>query len=297
MSNKLNVAKVPLNKARAYAENVFQKNNKRSLDEMLPDFDENYRLLQKKVKRAKTIPRIDMPVIDPGPEIDEFMFRLNQGHIDLFKPYARGRFIGVGKGAWGPGDLENQLGPADGPGGRHETFLTLGVQDGNPNDDVIPAKRVNTPVMRMLPTQGEVWLEKLIMNISNRGLPTPGGEITKQTVILSIEGYLLDGHHRWGQGMLVDPGLKYDALYVPMDIDRLLDIGKAYSAALGHSGRQASVHRMIRKAHSIPDPHQRDVFLKQAFQQLGNGEVRYDLWKKAQRYPHLSNQIFDIVFK
>ncbi len=216
-ASEFNVASVPLKKARAYAEKIFTEGGK-NLDEELPDFDKNYLALQKKTKRAMDVPRIDMPVIEPK-DMKLFDQRLKEGRIDIFKPYAKGHI-------YAPTNLTPQKGGED--------WVELGVKDGDPNDDVIKAKWTSIAANKLLPTQSQIWLSKLAGNVVKFGVPGPGSPITKTTIIVSKEGYILDGHHRFGQAMLAAPDLKLKALFIPLPIKVLLKIGRTYGNSVGN---------------------------------------------------------------
>lgn len=218
---KLNVANKPLKDARAYAEDIFLGTGK-SLDQIIPDFDKNYTNLQKATKKALDVPRIDMPVIEPT-DMEGFDLNLKKGTIDIFKPYAKGQLVA-------PQDMTKEEG---------EEWITLGVKDGNPNDDVIKGVWKEIPAKDLLPTQSQIWLEKLVSNIAKWGVPQAGSPITKATLIVSKEGYILDGHHRYGQAMLANPDLKLKALYIPLDIKTLLKIGRSYGAAIGNRPKES----------------------------------------------------------
>jgi len=220
-SKKMNVATVPLVKARAYAESVFRKAGK-DLDAVLPDFNKNYLMLQRKTKAALDVPRIQMPVIEPV-DMKDFHGRLKKGRLDLFQPYAKGKLKLAGS-SW------NKMDDKEG-----QEWVELGVKDGNKTDDVIKASWGSVAGKDMLPTQSQIWLEKLIVNIDKFGKPGPGSPILKTTIIVSKEGYILDGHHRFGQVMLADPGLKIRALKVPLSIGFLLKVGRSYGGARGHT--------------------------------------------------------------
>ena len=213
----LNAGSVPLAKAREYAEEVFGK----PPEEVIPDFDKNYKLLQKKVKGALGVPRIQMPVIEPD-DIAAFKERLGAGRVDIFKPYVKGKLVG-----------HKELVSEDGP------WVELGIKDGDPDDDVIRAKITKIPVGKLKPTQNQIWLEKTFGNIAKWGLPKGGSPVLSTTLIVSSDGYILDGHHRFSQAVMADPSLKMEALLVPLPIKELLKIGKMYGEAIGNSGKQA----------------------------------------------------------
>lgn len=216
----IETAKLPV--ARAYAERKFREHN-RNLDNTLPDFDSNYLLTQKYCQEyAKNIPRDKMPVIEPS-DMPEFDSKLEGGYIDIFKPYAM-------KHPHFPKTFKSQK--------AREGWVLLGQQDGNPTDDVIEAEILRVPAKDLKPLQSQIWLDKIIKDTLKFGKPHRGSTVTNTTIIMSKEGYILDGHHRWGQVMLADPNLKMKVLQVPMDIDTLLKVGKSYGEAVGNKPKK-----------------------------------------------------------
>ena len=215
----LNVLKVPLAKARAYAEKVMEKAGK-NLDDVLPDFDANYAKLQAKKGVAKSIAREKMPVINT-PQMSQFAADLKKGRVDIFKPFAKGALK-----AYMPG---YKLKSSDGP-----EWLTLGVKDGDLKDDIVKAKWTQVAASKMKPTQNQIWLEKLVGQAAAHGAAGPGSFATKATIIVSRDGYILDGHHRFGQVMLAGPSTKMKSLVIPMGINDLLKMGTTYAAAIGN---------------------------------------------------------------
>lgn len=223
----LNVKSTSLKKARAYAEAEMEKAGQ-NLDEVLPNFDKNYELLQKKMSKAKNISRINMPVIEPS-DMALFNKRLNEGAVDIFKPYARGYL---------PHPTESG---GDVPG---KQWVSLGFEDGVSGDDAVKGKMSKMSVRDLLPLQGEIWLENMIKPIIKFGPATSGSPILKAPVIVSGDKYILDGHHRFGQAMLANPSLKLNALYIPLKIDKLLEVGKNYGDAIGNAPK-ASVYASV----------------------------------------------------
>ena len=215
---KYNVASLNLAKARDYAASEF-KNAGKTLDEVIPEFDKNYMNLQKACNSALDIPRIDMPVIEPS-DMKTFVQALGMGRIDIFRPFKVDNFI-----KRFPKDLDKKQG---------KEWITLGTQDGNKKDDVIKGKWTSISANKLKPTQSQIWLEKLVGNIIEFGVPQDGSPITKASVISSQEGYILDGHHRYGQAMLANPTLKLSALWIPLDIKTLLAMGRSYGNAIGN---------------------------------------------------------------
>ena len=215
---KYNVASLNLAKARDYAEGEFLNAGK-TLDEVIPEFDKNYMNLQKACNSALDIPRIEMPVIEPK-DMKLFTKQLALGRIDIFRPYKVDNFI-----KRFPRDLDKKHG---------KEWVTLGTKDGDKTDDIIKGKWTSIPAKKLKPTQSQIWLEKLVGNIIEFGVPLDGSPITKASVIASQEGYILDGHHRYGQAMLANPPLKLSALWIPLDIKTLLAMGRSYGNAIGN---------------------------------------------------------------
>jgi len=215
--SSLNIARVSLKEARAYAEKEFEATGKK-LDDILPDFDSGYLMMQRALKSAPDIKRIDMPVIEPS-DMAQFDSDLKKGHIDIFKPYAKGQFVA-------PKNLNKETG---------KEWIFLGTKDGSPTDDPIQGRWTSIAAGKLRPIQKEIWLEKVIGNIIKHGKPGAGSNVLNTTVIVSKEGYILDGHHRYGQVMLVDPGLKLSALFIPLPINTLLEIGRSYGNAIGNT--------------------------------------------------------------
>lgn len=222
IGGKLNVFKVPLAKAREWAAASMKKSSGKDLDTELPNFDKNYMALQAKKGVAKNIIRDDMPVIEKG-DIPKFQKDLAAGHVDIFKPFAKGA-----KKPYFPGYKMKA--------GERGEWLTLGFMDGDKKDDIVKAKIIQYPASKMKPTQNQIWLEKLIsIGGKWRGAQGSGSFATKATIIVSRDGYILDGHHRFAQVMIADPKTTMKALVVPMNLKELLVMGRSYGAALGNS--------------------------------------------------------------
>lgn len=214
---KVDVNRTSLEKAREFAQMKFEQAGT-SLDEVWPNFDKNYTLLKKKLGKAKSIPRKLMPVIEPE-DMDEFQKRLEEGHLDIFKPWALGQ-------KWTPSNFSGK--------GEADKWVTLGLEDGEERDDRVRAKWTKVPAGDLLPTQDQIWFDKLVKGAIDFGPVTGGSPVLKMTIIVSKEGYILDGHHRFSGTLLSDPSLGMKALYIPLGIDKLLEVGRAYGASQGN---------------------------------------------------------------
>ena len=222
---RLNAAVTSLEAAKVLAQEA-------SVYKLLPNFDVNYKLLQEKCKKALDIPRIDMPVIEPK-NIKIFQKKLEEGHIDIFQPYALHElFKDKESGEYDPFPIDLKRDSE-----RGKTWLTLGTKDGSIDDeDKIVATIEYVAAKDLIPTQSQIWLNKLINSMAKYGVPDPDRNpfIFTQTIIISKEGYILDGHHRFGQVILTNPSFKMKVLRVPLDINLLLKMGRSYGNAIGN---------------------------------------------------------------
>jgi len=171
-------------------------------------------------------------VIDPE-QLNLFQKSLMAGQLDVNRPYAKGRTE-----LYSPKDL---FGDTE----RAMQYLYLGLQDGIITDDVVEAQMVRNSVGLLRPTQSQIWLEKLIRNIIQFGNPQEDGSgaysqesmIVDKTLAISSDGYILDGHHRYGQVVLVNPGLRVRTLQINLPIRTLLKVATPYGNAIGNDQR------------------------------------------------------------
>lgn len=217
----MNFAKVPVDEAREFARQKLSEKGM-SVEEAFPNFEESYMLVKKKTQQALDIPRHKMPVIEPE-QIDDFMEDLQKGHVDIFQPWAKG-----------------EMSTPEGFRSKEEAeeWITLGLKDQKKSDDRIRAKLTTMPASELRPTQGQIWYDKIVKNVLEFGPVDSSSPILDMTIIVSEDGYLLDGHHRWAGVMMGDPSLKQSVLHVPMNIQRLLEISRSYGFALGNEPKQ-----------------------------------------------------------
>ena len=221
----MNAATTPLKVARAFAEKAYKDAGK-NLGNELPDFDANYKMLQKKCSKALNIPRIEMPVIGPR-DIPVFLKHLQDNMLDVAPSYA--------------GGTPNISNPDLSSATERLRWLSQGLEDGARSDDVIQAKVTGIPVGKLLPTQSQIWFDKVITNLIKHGTVKSGSSLLNSIIIVSKEGYILDGHHRFAQALMCDDSLRMKSLFVPLGIKLLLKLGRSYGAAVGNKPK-ASVN-------------------------------------------------------
>ncbi len=114
----------------------------------------------------------------------------------------------------------------------------MGLRDGNMKDDVVGARPATWPAKGLNPTQTDVYLAKsLSMAIGSKARPGIEGGNLKSVV--SHDGYILDGHHRWAATLLNNPEAKIHGIQVAIEIDDLVPILRAAGDAFGNERRGA----------------------------------------------------------
>jgi hypothetical protein len=85
-----------------------------------------------------------------------------------------------------------------------EEFMTSGLNDGKPKDDVIAVELGGSiPAADAIPTQSNILIHKALGMAMNPKNQIAGGDLDAYG---SIDNEILDGHHRWAATMLNDPG-------------------------------------------------------------------------------------------
>lgn len=96
---------------------------------------------------------------------------------------------------------------------KFSSFLNMGVEDKNPNDDTVSVSEPDIPVKSLQPTQSQIGLADSLGYLSTQ-VPQGGAAIAKGAVkpanvggrIITANGkYIVDGHHRWSQVYLINP--------------------------------------------------------------------------------------------
>ncbi len=226
MAKVLNCANTPVDKAIAYAQGQCSADGK-SMAEYFSDFKPNYLLLQEKCDLALDLPRIEMPVIEPE-QMDEFQESLTKGHIDVNEPVAKAP---QSKSKY-PTDLGFDL--------RGRQWLYRGTRDGAIEDDILDAQMTEIAVADLKPSQSQIWLEKVVgMSLYFGPLKQSSEFLHEAPIIVSSDGYILDGHHRFGAAMVSNPSLRLTALKVDMEIRELVKMARSYGNAIGNEQKAA----------------------------------------------------------
>lgn len=222
VAGKLEIRKTSLEKARAYAEKRMEAYNRALFDDM-PQFDKNYLFAQGQAGIGHT-KRKDMPVIT-FKDIKSFQMRLKKGHLDIGSPYAPTT------------DGTNPF-PEGLSGKEAEMFLKAGLEkyDGDKNDDKVRVHMEKIQIAELKPIQEQIYFDKSIEQISKGGSKESEKFLTSKATIfvVSIDNFIIDGHHRYLSGVLDNPEMKVNCLVIDLPIDTLLPLSLAYGDAVGN---------------------------------------------------------------
>lgn len=149
--------------------------------------------------------RKDMPVIE-GTKLKDFTDRLKKGLLDISEAVKRG-FKAVKE--W--------------------------LSSGDPKEDKVSVTTKSFDVTKLKATQREINKDKAegMAQAARDGKFDPG----KEAVLVSSDGYIMDGHHRWAAQILraAEDGIKakLNGIQVGLTVKELLAVANAYTDANG----------------------------------------------------------------
>jgi len=214
-AGKLEIAKISMQQAID-----FMDNKKFDWKELIPDFEKNFKIAQDRAKKGWT-KREEMPVIEDE-DVRKLQARLRKGNLDINKPFA---------------DDTNPKNPfPQGLSGFEAAeFLERGLKDGSIKDDQIDVDISTAIIKDLTPIQKQIYFDIAIGNTIKFGLKSSIDFVSnKSFFILSKDKRIIDGHHRFLTGMLINPDMKINALVIDLPIKKLLPLTISYSDALGH---------------------------------------------------------------
>jgi len=222
-AGKMEIVKTSLEDARDFAIKTFEKFG-RDLYKEIPDFDKNYLFAQKMASLGKT-KRKDMPVINDE-DVDELEGRLKNGYIDVNKPFAKDN-KGKSKDPY-----------PQGLSGREADYWLqkgLEVHDGEKKDDHVNVTMETVRVGDLKPIQKQIYFDKSLIATAQFGAKGTTDFLKKTNFIGSADKRIIDGHHRWLSGLLINPNMKVHMLTIHLPIKRLLPVTISYGDAIGNS--------------------------------------------------------------
>lgn len=187
----------------------------------LETFEKNYDKLKSLAAKGHT-KRKDMPVVG-SKQIGELQQRLEQGKLDIIDHKTR-KFH------------NNKAFPSGLSGKKADEWLEKGLHDGDLKDDIFTVRKTSKQVGSLTPIQGQIYAEIPIDMVVRRGVAGAVNYVSKQSlIIVSKDGYILDGHHRWAAGVLLDPKLTIPCMVVDIPKKKLIDILLSYGDAIGNA--------------------------------------------------------------
>ena len=222
---KLEILKTDLNKAREFARKVFIENEK-ELSIEIPNFDKNYEVSKKAASGGSTL-RKDMPVIDTK-DIKMFQKRLSEGYIDVNAPFTDDEL-----------KLKDNPFPEGLTGKQAKQWLQDGLKQNDKykdnSDDKVNVVMKSTPVGELKPIQKQIYFDKSISATAEFGAKGTTDFLKNNSIfIASADNYIIDGHHRFLSGSLIDPKMKVQVLTIDLPIKTLLPLSLAYGDAIGN---------------------------------------------------------------
>ncbi len=221
-AGSMEIVKTDVKKAREFAEKSM-KDSGRDLDKELPNFDKNYEKAKKLANLGKTV-RKDMPVIEID-DVRDMQAKLAKGAIDVEKPYADDT------------KKKNDPFPEGLSGKEAEAWMKDGLKpfDGDAGDDIVKAKMGKKEIGDLKPIQKQIYFDKSLSATADFGAEGTRKFLTTSSImVVSADNYIIDGHHRWLSGNLIDSKMKVPALIIDLPIDKLLPLSLAYGDALGN---------------------------------------------------------------
>ena len=216
-AGKLEVAKLSYEKAKAFMEEI-------GLLSQVDDFEEKFAYTQKLANLGST-KRKDMPVIDDK-DVKKFQIRLKLGTIDIKAPFA-------------PETNPKNPWPEGLSGWDAKDFVKRGLKDGSKTDDKICITIKRVEVGKLKPIQKQIYFDKSMGMTAKSGVKNTLNFLGNKTFfIASDDNFIIDGHHRWLSGIVLDPKLKVNVLSIDLPIKELLPMTIAYGDAIGNKRNQ-----------------------------------------------------------
>jgi len=191
----------------------------------IPDFSKNFQAAKQKAAYGWTRRR-EMPVIRSS-DVQKFQARLERGEIDINKPFAEDT-------------VSSKPFPEGLSGLRAQKWLDAGLRDGDMADDVIDVKIANVQVGKLIPIQKQIYVDRALDLVIKNSVPDSLAFIGhKSFFILSADNYIIDGHHRFLAGMLIDSHVSVNCLQIDLPIKKLLPLAAAYGDAIGNQRNES----------------------------------------------------------
>ncbi len=196
------------------------KNNDNHFDfgSFLESFEYNYDRARELASKGYA-KRVDMPVIDLN-QINGLQTHLEHGMLDIVDGET-GKF--------------HKAFPQGLTGEQATKWLEQGLHDGYETDDIIDVSLERVEAGLLTPLQEQIYFDKAISKLAEYGVESTIEFLQKVSIIIvSRDGYIMDGHHRWLTAMLIDPELEIQTMVVDVEKEKLIKMLNAFSDAIGN---------------------------------------------------------------
>jgi len=150
-------------------------------------------------------------------------------------------------------------------------------------DAGVGSKSAHIPVGMLKATQREL-ITKTVYGIADAALRAVFDP--SKNIVVSRDGYILDGHHRWAALLILDPERKMQATIIDMDMDDLLHEAHSQPGVFVQGMDEMPLSDDDQKAH------------KTMFQsRLANKNLRSRLIRLAYRKPELREKVLTVIAK
>ena len=212
-AGSMEIDQITLDQARQFAQQMLP-----DFDQIL-NFDQNF-LAAQQAARGGVTNRRDMPVISTK-YVKDLQARLEHGYIDLNTPYA-------------PRTGQNPF-PDGLKGEQAQQWLQNGLKkfDGDKDDDWVSAVISVSRLRDLKPVQRQIYFDKSIKSIAKKGVRGMISKLEDTILISSQDKYLIDGHHRWLAGCLINPKMSVQTLMIDLPMGKLLPLTLTYTDAIG----------------------------------------------------------------
>jgi len=97
----------------------------------------------------------------------------------------------------------------------------------------VPSTMKFLRVSSLQPMQKDLRVEKILKNIFNHGIAESKVYLKTTTIVVNRDHYIIDGHHRFATGTILDSTLKVPCLVMDGDIEKVLMKSNKFTDAMG----------------------------------------------------------------
>jgi hypothetical protein len=118
-----------------------------------------------------------------------------------------------------------------------QKFLNHGLPEfdgSNIDDDIITTSLKKVKLKDLKPIQKQIYFDISINATVDFGIRGTIDFLKTSVFIVSSDNFIIDGHHRFLSGLLINPNIQVKALSIDLPIKTLLPLTIAYGDAIGN---------------------------------------------------------------